>query len=225
MATIRKILKRSLITAGILTKNEAMSSSEAEDANDTLNAMLSNFSNESMLITARTEETFNLTGASKYTIGTGGNFNTTRPISIVAGYIRNGGTDFPLEIISDTNYNSIQDKQTTGLPDKLFYDGAYPMGNITLAPIPSAGYTLTILSEKPLSILGLDDTFIFPSGWEEMIVYNLAIRLCLEYSVTPSDVLVMLARESKGNVKSAIAKNRPLKKEVGGIQNIYTGYN
>jgi hypothetical protein len=225
MSTIRKILKRSLIVAGILTKNEAMSSSEAEDANDTLNAMLSNFSNESMLITARTEESFTLTGAAKYTIGTGGNFNTTRPIAIVSAYVRNGGIDYPLEIISDTNYNSIQDKSTSGLPDKLFYDGAYPLGNITLSPVPIAGYTLTLLSEKPMATLGLDDEFSFPAGWEEMIVYNLALRLCLEYAVAPTDVLVLLAREAKGNVKSAIMKNRPLKKEVGGVQNIYTGYN
>ena len=225
MATIRKILKRSLITAGILTKNEAMSSSEAEDANDTLNAMLSSFSNESMLITARTEETFNLTGSASYTIGTGGVFNTVRPISIVSAYITNGGTDFPLEIISDTNYSSIQDKTTTGLPDKLFYNGAYPMGTIKLSPIPVSGYTITLLTEKPLSALGLDDTFSFPSGWEEMVLYNLGIRHCMEYAVAPTALLVELAKETKGNVKSAIAKNRPLKKEIGGTQNIYTGYN
>ena len=226
MATIRKVLNRAFIFAGIITKNDTLSSSEAEDGLQALNAMLSSFSNESMLLTARTTETFILTGGkATYTVGAGQDFDTGRPISIVAAYVRQGITDFPLELISDVNYMNVQNKSITGLPSSILYDGGYPIGRITLHLTPSEGYALTLLTEKPLTALGLDDEFEFPAGWEEMVLYNLAVRLSIEYGVELPSGTATLARESKGNVKSAIAKNRPMKASVGTVQNIFTGYN
>lgn len=225
MATIRKILNRSFIFAGITTKNDTLSASEVEDGLQALNAMLSSFSNESMLLTARTTETFTLTGGKAiYTVGSGQDFDTGRPISIVAAYVRLGNTDFPLELMNDINYMNVQDKSTTGLPNMIFYDGGYPIGRITLHLTPVEGYSLTLLTEKPLSQLSIDDDFDFPPGWEEMVVYNLAMRLSVEYGVQLPTGTMELAKESKGNIKSAIAKNRPMKSDIGTFANIYTGY-
>lgn len=227
MTTARTIVKKALQKIGVLIKQEDPSADEANDALDALNAMLSSWSNDSMTIYARVWETFNLVaGDGEYTIGTGGDFNTSRPLTIVDGYTRLVVDDYHLRVVSDEVFAAIQNKTTPGRPEALNFDNAFPVAKIRLWPIPNVEYTLHIQSEKELSQFTLDTTVSLPAGWERALIYNLAIDLAPEYGQDVPDSVVKIANESKGLIMRQINKIRgmsPRPIEIG-RSNVYTDY-
>ena len=228
MATARNIITRSLQKIGALVKSEAPSADEAQDGLFALNAMIGAWSNESLLVYARVLESFLLTGSQEeYTIGVGGNINTSRPIRIVDAYVRSGSIDYPMVIITDEAYDDITYKKLTGIPEFLQYTNEFPIAKIRIYTAPSAAYTLFLLSEKELTqFSSLDQTISLPPGFEEAIVYNLAIRLAPDYNETPPPSVVQIAKESLGSCKLAVAKVRTMDyapKRLA-VRNIYTGW-
>lgn len=227
--TVKKLIKKSMQTAGILTKNQEPTADEYNDALDALNNLLSSLSNDSLFIYARTWETFPLSaGITAYTIGPGQTFNTVRPIDIVESYVRiSGVSDFDLAIITDENYNQIQYKPAQGVPQWLNYDNAYPAATIRLFPVPSAAYSLFILSEKILSQFSINDTIDLPPGWERMLIFNLADDIDSDYGQEISQSAKETAVKSLAMIKKAVQKNHNLDAYPNSARenNIYTGYN
>lgn len=232
MATVRDLIKKALKQNGVLSLNEAPSDEEATDAFDTLNMLMASWSNEQMLTYVRVRESFTLTGSqSTYTIGTGGDFNTDRPIQIISAVLRlsSGGVDYPLTLITDEAYEEqISNKDVGGIPEFLNYDYGYPLGKIRLWAVPSTGHELHLTSNKELTqFTDIDDVVSLPPGWERMIITSLAVELAPTFGVSVTPDLMRLAKEAKGSVKSAITKTRTMdsRPEVGkGSFNIYSGY-
>jgi hypothetical protein len=205
-STMRKI--------GALTKNETPSSDEADDGIEIINDLIESWANDSLVLYARTLESFNLTaGDGTYTIGSGGDINTTRPINILDFYIRSGTTDYTdTDIISDEDFARIENKSSQGIPKFL-------------NPVPSAAYTLFLLSEKQLSGLTLAGTVSLPPGWKRAIIYNAAIDMGPEYGQPVSQEIYQIAQESLGLLKLAAAKVRSMDVPTGNsVGNIYTGW-
>lgn len=213
MTTVRDLIKGSMQLLGLVQKSESITGDEAIDGMARLNEMIQSFSNESLVVYARSWETFNLvSGTGSYTIGPSAVFNTSRPMFILSAYVRAQNIDYPLDIIPDDQYALyIMDKslQTT-YPQALSYDNAFPVATIRLWPVPLGG-TLHMQSEKVLdSFATLDDDVEFPPGWLRMLRYNLALELAPEYGVSPSPVVVATAVDAKRNIKTAAAKLRPM---------------
>lgn len=228
MTTARTLIKRALQKNGVLTKGEAPSGDEASDALQTLNAMLGTWSNDSLLIYARLSESFVLTsGQSAYTIGSGGNFNTARPMQILSAYVRIGNIDYDLDIINGVAYDDITLKSLqSSIPSALYYDGNSPLGTITIYPVPTTG-TLYIRSEKQLSsFTTLDTDLDLPPGWDKAIVDNLSIELAPEYGQPVTEAMYMMATNSLGRIKTAVARNKGMDAYPynGNSNNIYTGW-
>lgn len=225
MATARDIITKALQKIGAVTKSETVSADEANDGLSALNALISSWSNESLLVYGRSWETFNLTsGDGEYTIGPAADFNTTRPVSIAAAYVSRDGTDYPLQVISDENYASIVSKDDQGTPDVLNFDNGYPTAKIRLYPVPDTSYTLFILSEKPQTALGLDDTISLPAGWERALIYNLAVEVAPEYGQPIDQIMYQIAMEAKASIKQAVTRARPMDMSIySGKPNIYNG--
>lgn len=213
MTTVRDLIKGSMQLLGLVQKSESITGDEAVDGMARLNEMIQSVSNESLVVYARSWETFNLvSGTGSYTIGPSAVFNTTRPIFILSAYVRAQNIDYPLEIIPDDQYALyIAEKslQTT-YPQALVYDNAYPVATIKLWPVPLGG-TLNLQSEKVLtSFTSLDTEVDFPPGWLRMFRYNLALELAPEYGVSPSPIVAVTAADSKRNIKTAASKLRPM---------------
>lgn len=225
MGTALGIIKSAMRKAGVLVKSESPSADEANDGLEMLNDLLASLSNDSMVVPARVLESFPLTSAHDYTIGSGGDFDTTRPIKIISAYARSGGIDYQLDVVSDENYAQITTKTTSGTPEYLNFTNAYPLATIRIHPA-SAGYTLYILSEKQLSSFTLNQEVDLPPGWRRMLVHNLAVELSPEYGQAVPQEVAMIARESKGEIRSAIMSARPMQWEngLGGTGNIYSGW-
>lgn len=226
--TARKIIKKALSKIGALVKNEEPAADEANDGLDSLNAMITSWSNDAANINARTWETFSLvSGQSTYTIGTGGNFNTIRPIEIIDCYIKDNQIDYGMSILPDEAYDAISFKAIQGIPEFLNTDNGYPLGKIRLYPVPSSNYGLFLLTEKQLlEFATLDTELSLPPGYERALIYNLAMELAPEYGQKPDASIVSIANESLGLVRTATIRARtmdayPLNLAV---RNIFTGW-
>jgi len=230
MTTALTLITKALQKNGVLTKGETPDADEANDALDVLNEMLGSWSNEDLMVASLTQETFPLTGGvASYTIGVGGDFNTSRPLFINKGsFVRSGTTDYPLKEISTENYNSmIVQKNVGGIPECLSYSNSHPLGVIKLYPVPSEGYTLYLLSEKPIAEFATLDTDIdLPAGWARAIIYSLAIELAAEYGQQVGEALYALALDAMGKIKRQITRNRTMDYAVmiGKRDNILAGY-
>jgi hypothetical protein len=71
---------------------------------------------------------------------------------------------------------------------------------------------LHLLSEKPFTTLTLATDIYFPQvAGERAARYNLAIEMAPEFGVEPSQAVVMIAREAKGQMKLEGAKSRKMR--------------
>lgn len=86
-------------------------------------------------------------------IGPGQYYNTFRPNIIQAAYFKQlnaGGVantvSYPLTIINSyENYAQIGLKNLNAWPQFLFYDGAFPYGNVFIWPIPTSAYEIHLI--------------------------------------------------------------------------------
>lgn len=228
MTTARDIVYGAGRLIGVTRKGENLDADEAADGLESLNAMLGSWANDGLAVHSQTWENFTLTpGTATYTIGSSGTFNTTRPIQILHGYIREGTTDYPLKIVSEREFNWISDKSTTSnIPRYLNYDPQFTLGKIRLWETPSAANGLYINSEKQVtSFATLATSFSLPPGWEQAVKYNLAVKMAPEYAAEVSPIVMMEAAKSLGLLKSTRARQTDMAYHTDGGRsiNILTG--
>lgn len=227
MATGLDLVTSALRKSGAIGAGETPEADEAADAIETINQMLSSWSNFASNVYARVLENFTLTGNDgEYSIGSGGNFNTTRPIKILAAYIRSSTIDYGVEVVTDEDFAGISLKSQAGMPEYLNYDNGFATGTIKIWPVPDQAYSLYLLSEKPLSSLTLAGTVSLPPGWEQAIIYNASILLAPEYGLPVSAEVAEIAAQSKSSIMKAILRNRPIDvpRNLDNRNNIYAGY-
>lgn len=112
-----------------------------------------------------------------------------RPLRILDGFVRQfAGSDVPCRMISRDEYNRYGQKSSTGTPIQLYYDPQENSGNLYVYPASSdARSVLFIEFQKPIEdFTSSTDDFDLPQEWQEAIVFNLAWRLAVDYSV-PKD--------------------------------------
>lgn len=232
--TGRELIAASLRLIGAIAPGETPAAQESTDGLATLNRMLSSWSNEELLIYSRVNETLTLTiSDGSYTIGTSGDLNTSRPQRIDEAAIRDDSVtpsvDYPLRLVSLAEWQSVRVKDVDGVPQSLFSDGAFPLETLYLYPRPNKAFKLVLWSWKPISSISTLDTSIsLPPGYEEAMIYNLALRLSPEYGRPVSELVNSTAIESKASIKRA--NHRPSYLRVdealtgrSGKFNIYTG--
>lgn len=226
MTTAREIVTTMLRRIGAVTMNESPTASEITDGLSALNQMVESWANDGLLVYARTEENFALTGAAQYTVGSGQDFDTVPFNFIVSAYVRQGTTDYPLSGLSDSDYARLSMKSTiTGIPDYYNYNNGYPSGVLRFYPVPSDG-TLYVVSEKPLTEFALNDTISLPPGWKRALIANGAIEVAPEYGLEPSASLANAAAVSLAGLRRQVYKARSVDwgPQSERDRNVYSGY-
>ena len=179
--TVNDIIHRAGLALAYLGRGETMSAQDAVDALACFNEMLNSWSNEDWYTYATLQRTLTLTaGTSQYSIGDGGDVDSTRPHNIVQAFLRDSNSnDYPVNIIPQAQWNMIGDKGITSqIPDTLFYDAQYPLGYINLFPVPMGSGTLYFDSTLDQVTYSLLTTVIeMPVGYVAAYVYNLALQL------------------------------------------------
>ncbi len=227
MTTALGIIKSAMRKSGILVKSEDPSADEAVDALEMLNDLLASWSNDSMVVYARTLESFTLnSGVPSYTIGPSGTFDTIRPIKIISAYVRSGGIDYSLEIESEENYDAVALKSTGSIPEFIIFSNAFPLANLTFYPTPATQYTLFLRTEKQLTSFTLSQDVDLPPGWKRALIHNLAVELAPEYGQQVSPEVYEIAKESKSEIRHAVMVAKPMTWDTGlGLEgSVYNGW-
>lgn len=195
---VQELLKAAIRKTGAADLRSEPEPEEYQNALDAINGMLKSWAVRGLVTYHIVSENFSLVaGQSSYTIGATGNFNTSRPNQLVGGFIRDSnGTDYPFLIIDREKYNSIPVKTLSARPEELYFYPTFPLAIIYTDTAPDQVYTLYLDSLKPLTELTLEAELNLPPEYEEPLIYNTAIRLCPDYHVEPSRVVVTIAAES-----------------------------
>lgn len=212
MATALDIIKGALRNLGVLGRGASLSAEDSANALEALNQLLGTWSAEGLMVVSRTREELPIaTQASSYTIGSGGDLNTVRPVSIEAATIRDGGTDYPLRLITVERYNQIATKSAAGRPERLYYESSYPLARLYFDLRPSTSSTLILDTLKPFTAFaGLTTAVSLPGEYERALKFNLAVDIAPEYgkgNSTPGAV-IQNAGASKAAIENRNAASR-----------------
>jgi hypothetical protein len=180
----------------------------------------------------------------EYTIGPGGDFNTTRPQDLTSASVLFTNPVYPNEVelflalLTDQDYNGLLVKD---LPNStctgLYFNEAYAGGlaTINLWPVPNTTSVINnvVLYHRSIfaNIVNGTATYDLPPGADEMFEYQLAMRLAPTYKVPLQDLpdVVTLARTSlsafkRANVEMAdLANDAIFSGDPRGLYNIQTG--
>lgn len=205
MTTASDVINSALRSVGQLAEGETPSSETSDDCLALLNEMLDSWSNERLMAPYLQEETFSLSASdASYTIGSSGDFNTTRPLSVDDGsYTVLSGTSYPLRGINRAQYDSIPVKATEAtFPNVFYYEASYPLATIYFYPVPSATISFRMVSWKQQTTLStLATAFSVPPGTIRAIRSNLAIEIASQFGVEAPRSVIKAAMQSKRNLK------------------------
>lgn len=207
------LVSGSLRVLGVLATNEQPTAAEANNALQSLNDMIDSWSNERLTIYSIVREVFALVGGQQtYTFGSGGNFNSARPVLIENALLQLPGSnpivEIPVDILNKDQYSGALIKTLmSAFPLCLYNDDSFPLANINVYPVPSAACNLVLYSAKPLTqIASLTTTIILPPGYQRAIKYNLVIDLAPEYGRPVKPEVVEIANSSKASIKRRNSK-------------------
>jgi hypothetical protein len=110
----------------------------------------------------------------------------TRPVKITAAFTRTSNPnpiDYPLEVINNVQYQALVFKTINiTYPYYLYYNPTVPFGTITLYPVPNIGLILGLSQVMQfIDLSNLTAQIQLPPGYEDAIIYNLAIQIAPDY--------------------------------------------
>ena len=208
MTTVREIIQDALIEIGALSASDAMPAEDAAFGLRALNRMIGVWNTDELMVYTVNRTAYNLVaGQQVYTLGTGGDFNVSRPVVIQAiSVLLNSGTlEVPIDIVNDTEWQETSVKGTTStFPTKVWITGNMPLNSLYFWPVPSSSSNQVVLYTwgKTDAFTDLSDSVVFPQGYEEALVTNLGITLASSYGVQVNPALQMRAAESKSRIQS-----------------------
>lgn len=208
MTTAVDLITLALKDIGALGVGQSISAEDTADALATLNMMLGQWQGERLSVYHLVDTAIPSTGKQTYTIGIGGDFNVQRPVKINAAYARlNAGSstpiDYPVTVIdSREDYSHIALKSLQSFPSWVYYDPAFPLGNLDFYPVPNNTFELHIVTQEALPQFTAPAQVVnLPPEYMSAIRYNLGLYLAPSYQLDPQRSLVGLAMNSKRVVK------------------------
>jgi len=190
--------------AKLIGSGETPTAEEAADALATLSDILENWGTEPMSLWGTANFVGSTVGGQgTYTIGPGGNFNTTRPSQINAAFVNFNGVDFTLDVVGQLDYNKISLKTyQQPIANQLLYVNDFPLGLITLWPVPTAAMPITLTFDRLLTqIPNLATVINYPPGAAKALRYALAIELATEFGAPLDQSMVAIAADAKADYK------------------------
>ena len=233
MTTARDLCTTALKNIGVLGVGQTPLAEDINDAFSALNRMISAWSRSRLLVYRTATASMVGTGAQAYTVGSGGDFDMSRPAKIVSAFVRlqadgDNPVDYPLIVIrSREDYSAIVLKSMNSFPQAVYYDPEYPFGLLYVWPVPSSLYTIHISALQSLERFDdLSTDFNFPEEYEEALMLNLAVRLVPTYQLPADPELKAQAKSARNMLSKANIEVPTLTMPAGirraGSYNIYS---
>lgn len=223
MPTFESIGTNSFALLQVFLPGETPGAADMEYARGAANRMLSGWGQRQAFIPFVARERFDLVAnqggpTNPYTIGEGGDFDTERPSnqnSLTAANLILTATSpevrVPLGIYTDQAYDANKlPGMTNSQPTALYFNPTYAsgFGSIYLWPVPSVSTNdLELFLQKSLTqFADISTDYDLPDGAEDVITYQLALRLQTPYGKQLDQEGRRLAAEVLGVFKRSNAK-------------------
>ena len=209
MSTVRDLITDALLEIGVISPVDAIEAEDAASGLRMLNRMISAWANDDLMVYTVDRQTFPLTVNKQfYTIGVGGDFVTTYPvrpgqINMASVLVAGGTVEIPIEILNDDQWRDMTVKQTnSGYPLAVWANGNYPLNTLAFWPVPQAVNSVVLyLWGQITAFPDVNAAVTLPQGYEDAIVYNLALRLAPGYGKSINPVTAEMARKSMAAVR------------------------
>lgn len=210
--TVHDLISASMRKIGALQVGEVPTAQEAEDFLREANRMLDGFNMDSMIVHRIRRDEFDVTaGTGAYEIGTGATWNIPRPTRIESlSYFDNSAgqkSEWNLgPSVTEQEYRDWELREFRSSPWGCWYwEPTYPNGMVRLFPIPSvsspAVKAVVYSWDKLTRFPDLVTEIALPEGYEDLILYNLAVRIAPDLGVSLAPSVTQLAMEAKARVQ------------------------
>lgn len=201
-----------IITAAFIKCNvEVPTTAQTASALISLNNMVSLLGADQMIYSV-TSESFTVVAADiEYTIGSGGQWDTVRPLKVLRCYLRDSDNyDHPVKVnMASKDYNRLSNKSYTARPDELYFLPEYPLAKIIFNASPDTAYSAYFEFLKNFTEFAATSTTVtLPNEYKEGLVYNLAVSLAEDWDRTVSNTVIVRARECRDIIERLNAANR-----------------
>ena len=125
------------------------------------------------------------------TIGDSMQVDLARPPLIVSAYVRTQGQDWPVDVATKQQYDSIDQKALVGAwPSMLWYDQGVPTGNLYFWPLAGAAVEVHITTMGTIrAFTDINDSQGLPGGAKRALILALAVELGQDFSLPVPDSL------------------------------------
>jgi len=239
MYTANDIIRAAMRLIQVSAVDTDLTAAELKDGLESLNRMLDSWSADELTLYQVIREQFPLvSGQNPYSMGYGGDFNTSRPIKIVDAYlVLNNGSipvSYPMQVLGYDDYNSVRLKTlSTNFPNYIYYQPSFPIAEVYIYPIfaPNDPSTqgpayINLTSWKPFDMVVDPTAYMeYPPGYWEAIVFNLAVRIAEEYQFDIRSTTVQLAVNALKRVKRLNQRTVTLQTDVALMNTSQLRYN
>lgn len=200
---------------GIKQSGETLPAADAIDGLRRLNGMCDALNLQPGWLLNEQREVFDLvagqgTPDNPYTMGPGGDFDTTRPVWVKGfGLLLNNASppvEIPLTSFTDDAYEALAIKSLGSTqPTGVYFNSTQPLASIYLYPIPTSALNdLVIYSLAAVpGFANLTTQYTLAPGYREALHYNLAKRLAAPYGQPWTAELNRLAVDALRWIKTA----------------------
>lgn len=211
--TGQQLVNAAMQLLGALTQGESPSSTESSDVLTAANDMLASWSVERLNVFSVGSDQYTLvTGQQAYTIGSGGDFDATRPVRIerasvlIANAGASGHISHPVDMIDEKQWSDIVERAAKGVIPRVMYDDAgYPLRTLQLWPMPTFTGTapkLELFTWTELQTFAdLETAYAFPPGYDRALKFNLAVEIAAQFGLVPTPQVLQIAAESKAAIR------------------------
>jgi hypothetical protein len=187
MATVEDKIVRAFKLVSVIGNNEDADVQDIDDAFEQVNGIIEDWNINKLMSYSINKESFPLvSNKEQYTIGPSGDYATTRPLDLNTIWVTDtNDISYPVHMIQSDEYDYIRQKQIqSAWPIYAFYNPTYPNGELFVYPKPTAGYTLNYSSWAGFDYFNdKGDTVALPQGFNELLVYQLAVEICPYFSL------------------------------------------
>lgn len=222
---VSDLISYSMRVAGILGVGQVALAQDTADAQTAFQIMLQQWRQKRWLVFRLDWITFPLLiGKQSYTVGPSNTVPAPevlvegdyRPANIQSCFLRqNVGSgpnsypiDFPMRILeSREHYDRISLKFLQSWPASIYYDPTIGSANLYIWPIPVQNlFSLYIAWQQAIDIggeqgLAYDLDNLLPPETYEAMIYNLALRLCMNYKLPPDPAIDAAAKASLNTLR------------------------
>ena len=204
--TCLDIVTDALQEIGVLNAVDPPSGEDGALALFRFNKLLDKLNAERNSVYAELFSTFTITPSlNPHTIGPTGTWVTTQcPQSIESLTVIDGTAYRTINIRDAPWYASLSiPTQTAALPTDVWYEPAWPDGNLYFYPVPTGANTVRLGSRVVLAALTLASTFTLPPGYQDFLTLDLAVDLAGPFRVPLSPDTRQRADTARARVERA----------------------